>query len=169
MRGTREGNHHVLDAVFRHDAVEIWSVPEHRNRCRALIDVERVGIDKADRPLPQLGLVQEALRGQAADLARADDQGRAHRDATPPSARLGAKQGRPADTHQDGRQHPVAKGLGGGVAAGAHQHAGRDHCHRGDRAHGDDCAQLVQQSQPQSGCVRSPSGEHAHRQCRECG
>src|SRR5262249_59315558 len=82
----RERDDHLADAMLGRDAVEIPARTQHGQSPGALLRLERLLVEEADRFEAELGLLDQTLRGRAADVPGADDQGGDERLAA--SARL---------------------------------------------------------------------------------
>ncbi len=145
MRRGREGHNHLLDPVIRDDALEVPARAEHRQpRVIVVGGRHRVAVEESDRLQAQLGLRLEALRHQAADLSRADDERRAKGLAVLHRLRPRPVEGDTPCGHVGGREGPGPEGLRREVGRVGQQLAQGEHRHGSEQSRGHDAAELVQ-------------------------
>ena len=136
----------MLDVVLVDHPLEVPARAEDGYGQPGLL--ERLFVEEADREQPELGVLDEAAGGQAADAAGADDQ------RGPGELPIAAGfELCPAERHApggevDGAERKEANGLRGEVLDLARQEdPEREHDHRGERGHREHRAHVVEHLQ----------------------
>ncbi len=159
------------DAVVGDEAIEIPAGAEDRER-RTVGGVHRLLVHVPDRLEAELRMLEQAARGQASDLAGADDQRRHGGLTGGPGARLRPAERDPACGEVHGREDPRPERLGSEVDGVGEDHPQREDDHGSERGDGDDAAQVVEQVEPQARRVHAAQAreqQHEHAEAGEPG
>jgi hypothetical protein len=128
---------------------------------------QRVRVQEADRPQAVLALVLEPARDARADLAGADDQGRAADEPVRTGRAHGGDQPHATEADEHDRGAPQVRGDGGDELAADDVDLADDHRHR---RHGDrpgDRHGRVEDARVQAALVHAAHQQQQHRQRRE--
>ena len=167
VRRLGERDDHLLDAVSADDVLEVPARAEHRQVDVAVLGRDGLLVEEPDRPHAELGMREQPLRREPADVAGADDERRPERVAAPPRRQLGPVQQRAAADQVDGGETRDAKRLVGGRGVGESECANHRDRHRGDRTGGDDRADVVQQPEAEPRSVEPATPQEPHREPAE--
>ena len=109
MRRRREGHDHLFHVVFGDHALEIPASAEHVKGRSVLGGRDRIAVEEADGLETELGVLEESLGKQSADMPGSHDQRRPESLAVTPSLRPGPVDGETPGGEIHGREATAAQ------------------------------------------------------------
>ena len=158
----REGDDHLLDVVLAERPRRDPSSPRARTGRRPPASASGSLSRKPIGFRPSSGDLEQALRGQPPDLARADDQRRAQILAGPPCLHARPVERDPPRGDIRRRERPETYDLVDRSLPSPDDGCEREKRHCGEARRGGDLPDVVDRAQPERGCVQASEGHQRH-------
>jgi hypothetical protein len=157
----------MLDVVSSNDVFEIAVRTEYWEGWRAIGWKRRI-VQKPDRPQAEVGLVEQALRGQPADVSGSNNQRRSCGAPSAAGRKLQLRRGDASEHEKDQGRSPHTYSLGScGCIVGDEDANGKD-SHGCDRRAQDEIPNLVQRVEPEVAMRKGwEEFEGEHEACKE--